>query len=413
MNKVPVIMILSGHMLPVPDVLGGGIEALWTALLEENEKMRQARLIFNSIYNAEAASHDYRYSTVYYFDQYNRLIKKGHNSPSFLRKADLKLFRIYNKLFHNRHTKRLFGERIDDIDYRLRQLLAIAKKEKVDYLVFTDSANHQRYVRFADLLGEDHIFFYLLFHLEEKKECRKYIHNSICLSRYVSDRWVQDKSLPGRHEVLYNGTILERYRIPFDSEEREARRQKLGISKDDFAVVFCGRIMEEKGVRQLLDAFELLRNRNIKLIMVGSVFYAKNKVTDFSQEMVDRAEKMPNVIYLGYVPGTEMFNYYGIADAEVIPSIWQEGAGLIAVEGMTSGLPLIITDSGGMVEYVDDKCAVKVPIDDHLPQSIAGEIIRLSEDRELCRCMGEAGKERAKKFSSEEYYKNFLNIFKQ
>ena len=413
MKKKPVIMILGSQELPVPDVLGGGIEALLTGLLDENEKKRQARFVITSVYNADAAAHDYRFSTVYYFDSSQRLIKKGRQSPSFWRKADRKLCRIKNKLFHNRYTKRLFGDRIQNKDYLIRQYIAIAKKEKADYVVITDSERHEKYSRFNDLIGEDHVFFYLHFHKEEDLENRNAIRNSICLSRYVLDRWVQDKSIPGRNVVLYNGINLDRFKIPFDLTEREIRRQKLGIGKEDFAVVFCGRLIEVKGVEPLLDAFELLRGRPIKLILIGSVFYAKNKVTEFSRRMVARAKEMPNVIYLGYVPCTEMYNYYGIADAEVIPSIWQEGAGLIAVEGMTSGLPLIITQSGGMVEYVDDNCAIKLPINDDLPQNIAGEIVRLAEDRALCRRMGEAGKERAKKFSTEEYYRNFLSIFNQ
>lgn len=413
MNHKPVIMIIGSQVLPVPDVLGGGIEALLTGLLDVNETMQQARLVITSLYHADAAAHEYGFSTVYYFDPFQRLIKKGRQSPSFLSRADRKLCRIRNKLFHNQYTGRLFGDRIKDTDYLIRQYLAIAKREKADYVVVTDSEHHQAYSRFNDLVGADHVFFYLLFHKEENKADRTAIRNSICLSRYVLDRWVQDKRLPGRNVVLYNGTNLDRYRIPFDFTERERRRQKLGIGKDDFAVVFCGRLMREKGVEPLLDAFELLRDRPVRLILIGSVFYAKNKVTEFSERMVARAKAMPNVNYLGYVPCTEMYNYYGIADAEVIPSIWQEGAGLIAVEGMTSGLPLIITQSGGMVEYVDDNCAVKLPINDDLPRNIADEIIRLAGDRALCQRMGEAGRERAKQFSTEEYYRHFLNIFNQ
>ena len=61
MKKKPVIMILGSQELPVPDVLGGGIEALLTGLLDENEKKRQARFVITSVYNADAAAHDYRF----------------------------------------------------------------------------------------------------------------------------------------------------------------------------------------------------------------------------------------------------------------------------------------------------------------------------------------------------------------
>ena len=101
-----------------------------------------------------------------------------------------------------------------------------------------------------------------------------------------------------------------------------------------------------------------------------------------------------------------------LADIQVIPSIWQEGAGLVAIEGMAAGLPLIITDSGGMVEYVDDESAIKVPIDEELPQNLARTILELHNDPERRKKMGSAGRCRAQKFSSKVYYRDFVEIFR-
>lgn len=67
---------------------------------------------------------------------------------------------------------------------------------------------------------------------------------------------------------------------------------------------------------------------------------------------------------------------------QVVPSIWQEGAGLVAVEGMAAGLPLIITQSGGMVEYVNSDAAIQVPIDKELPHNLALNIKLLANDKQ-------------------------------
>ena len=128
--------------------------------------------------------------------------------------------------------------------------------------------------------------------------------------------------------------------------------------------------------------------------------------------MAARAEKMGNVIYLGYIPNAKMQDYYAVSDMMVIPSIWQEGAGLVTIEGMAAGLPLIITDSGGMVEYVNDECAIKVPINDDLPRNLAAQIERLSGDAALRKEMGEAGKARAKRFNPKSFYDSYVRIVK-
>ena len=112
------------------------------------------------------------------------------------------------------------------------------------------------------------------------------------------------------------------------------------------------------------------------------------------------------------MPNAKIQDYYAVSDMMVIPSIWQEGAGLVTIEGMASGLPLIITDSGGMVEYVTDDCAVKVPINGELPQNLAAQIERLSNDAALCKKMGDAGKERAKKFNPKYFYDSYVRAVK-
>ena len=412
MNHKPVFMIITNHVMPVPDVMGGGTEALVTNLIDVNEREKKARFVITSIYNNEAVKHRYNYSKVYYFDNDNNVIENNNIIKSKW-KHYYNSFRINRRILHNRYSKHFFGEAKKPIDYLMYQLIQIAKLENVDYVITFQDKDHYRYRELINYIGSDRVYYYLVFHRKEIIQNRKEIINSICLSKFVQNEWVKDKSLPGKHFVLYNGTNLDRYKIPFDEYERQVRRSKLGISENDYAVVFCGRLIPAKGVEQLLSAFEKLRDRSIKLILIGSVSYAAKTITEFSERIVEKAKKMENVIFLGYVPCTEMYNYYGISDAEVIPSVWQEGAGLIAVEGMFSGLPLIITESGGMVEYVTDETAIKLPIDDDLPNNIASAIIKLSKDKELCKRMGEAGKKQALLFSAEAYYNNFLKIFNQ
>ena len=168
--------------------------------------------------------------------------------------------------------------------------------------------------------------------------------------------------------------------------------------------------MPAKGVRELLEAFSGINNRRIKLLLIGSANYSRSKETDYSREVTEKSKKMDNVVYAGYIPNDIIPDYYAISDIQAVPSIWQEGAGLVVLEGMASGLPLIITDSGGMVEYVNDDCAIKVPIDEKLSDNLAKAIIRLEKQPDLCKKMSIAGREQAKSFDKNNYYEHFLDI---
>ena len=119
---------------------------------------------------------------------------------------------------------------------------------------------------------------------------------------------------------------------------------------------------------------------------------------------------MDNVIPLGYISYDKIHEYYAISNIVTIPSICQEGAGLVAIEGMASGLPLITTISGGMVEYVTDETAVQLPISEKLPSDLADAILDLAQNPEKRKAMGLAGKKRAAQFSNNAYYHNFLQL---
>lgn len=83
------------------------------------------------------------------------------------------------------------------------------------------------------------------------------------------------------------------------------------------------------------------------------------------------AKKYPEQIRnLGYIPNNALYRYYQASDLQVIPSLWKETAGIVAIEGMLSGLPLIVTRSGGMVEYVDETCAKILERDDRLVENL-------------------------------------------
>lgn len=408
-NSKKTIMMIIPKRFPVPDVNGGGVELLITHLLNENEKHNKVRLIVISKYDEKAARIRYNNSKVYYF-------RDDMMVDDYLRNEKVKWYiyhffqRVRRKIFHNRITNKIFKKDLVILNRFTYQCTLLAKKEHIDTLILENLPASVYYKPIVNYVGRNNSYIHLHFHRNDDNQERYIIPNSISISEYIKNEWTKGKLVQGKNEILYNCIDLEKYNLKEKGDFREKKRAELGFKQDDIVVIFCGRIMPIKGVKELLDAFELIEDSNVKLMLIGSAYYSLNRKSEYADEIVERANKMQNVKYMGYIPNTEMQDYYAISDIQVVPSTGNEGAGLVVLEGMASGLPLIITDSGGMVEYVNEKCAEKVLIDESISENIAQKIKKLADNKDLRKKMGEAGKQQVQQYSKENYYNHFVRI---
>ncbi len=137
-------------------------------------------------------------------------------------------------------------------------------------------------------------------------------------------------------------------------EFKPSRRDK----SDTFTILFVGRLDYQKGIRTLLDAIKILELRgshsatkiSFEVCGTGPL---KNIVDVF-------ASHRPNFRSHGYVTDQQLHSLYESSSLFVMPSI-RETFGLVALEAMSSGLPLIVTDISGPRSFVDDSFAKIVP----------------------------------------------------
>ena len=130
---------------------------------------------------------------------------------------------------------------------------------------------------------------------------------------------------------------------------------------------------------------------------------------DYYSEVIDLCKGNDNIEHIGYVSNDKLKDYYTLSDVLVIPSLCEEAAGLVAIEGMACGTPIIATRSGGMPEYTGD-AAIIVEKDD-IVNNLVKQLKILSEDNNLREELSAKGRERAKLFPEERYYFDFMKIF--
>jgi glycosyltransferase involved in cell wall biosynthesis len=136
--------------------------------------------------------------------------------------------------------------------------------------------------------------------------------------------------------------------------ERSAARQSLGISPDDFVIVFTGRIAHIKGVDILLSSIRLLAEKipNLKVFVIGSMsgtFDGRDSYVDpYARAMKESARGLP-VNFLGFISNRDarFREYVAAADVSVVPSR-QEPQGLVVLESLALGTPVIGSNTGGI-----------------------------------------------------------------
>jgi len=154
-------------------------------------------------------------------------------------------------------------------------------------------------------------------------------------------------------------------------------------------VLFVGRLVQDKGVHILLDAMKLLEEQGVKVRakIVGSSGYGAGKETDYTRRLKEGAPA--TVEFLPYRSGAALGDLFREADIFCSPSIWEEPFGLVNVEALASGLPIVSTRGGGVTEILSTGGGILVERGSVV--ELACALRRLAEDPQLRTRLGQQG----------------------
>lgn len=381
------ICLITPQFFPVPAVRGGAVEQLITMLVEENEIEHKMDITCVSVWDekAEAISKKMKHTEFIYIplrEEKNQLDCKK-NDERFVNYMEA----VYEKI----------------------------KERTFDYIVIC-GGNVIGYKEMMKKFPYEKNIVYLhgtALMAQELQEVYKYF---IVVSDYVGNIFKRSNLLtPDRIKVLKNGIDYKSFVQTISQEEKRALREKYKIQQEDITIMFCGRTVKEKGIKELLLAFKNMKNRdNCKVVIVGNSNFANEVQTEYDKQLKEIAKEVNDkVIFTGFIPNKELYKIHQIADIAVVPSMFEEAFCLAVVEAMASGLPVITTDSGAIPEIVDDTCAFMIKRDEELIQNMTEKLELLSQDEELRRKMGQNGKKIAEKYNEHHYYLEFCKTIEE
>ena len=174
-----------------------------------------------------------------------------------------------------------------------------------------------------------------------------------------------------------NGINTEYFDISkLNKNELQKLRNDLSISDEVFVFVFVGRIVSDKGINELLSAFNKLTFSNVKLLLVGQKEPELDPLTNASEQLII---KNKNIIEVGYQ--SDIRNYLAISSALVFPS-YREGFPNVVLQAGSFGLPSIVSDINGCNEIIiNGYNGIIVPVKNK--NILYESMIKLIEDKVL------------------------------
>lgn len=220
----------------------------------------------------------------------------------------------------------------------------------------------------------------------------------VCVSRAIRD-FYGGRDDP-RFHVVYVGNDLYRRAAEVSGERIRAERERWGFGPDDVVVGFMGRLVEEKGVEDVVAAVERVHRGHprVKLLVVGTGSNQENDVEARVRETV-AVRGLSFVRFAGFQADEAL--YYRLFDVFVLATRTAEPYATSVVQAMMAGTPVVGTATGGTPELVRDReTGMLVP--PAAPREMAAALEALLEEPGLAERVAEAGRAYVMEHNREE-----------
>jgi phosphatidylinositol alpha-mannosyltransferase len=207
---------------------------------------------------------------------------------------------------------------------------------------------------------------------------------------------------PGYYNIIPNGVEIERFGANLEPIPE--------LDDGMINILSVGRLEKRKGQRYLLRAFARVKalRPEARLVIVGGYGERQRR----AYESWVRENGLRDVVFAGYVPDAELPRYHRSADIFCAPNTGNESQGIVLLEGMAAGCPVVASNIGGFAGVLTHGVeGLLVPPKDN--DALAVALLQLVDNAPLRARMGAAGRERAQHFSWEQVSQRVLSYYER
>lgn len=391
------ILIIAPGVLPIPATKGGAVEALIESYINYNEKVHEHDFTLYTMYDEHDYNNEYKYTKYIYINT---------------NKYTYKIKQVLRYLINNKLPKIHIGNAF--ITETIKKLKN--QKENFDMIIVENCPFYV--LKLKKVYPDTPIILHLHNdYLNCKTKYAKKILNQydkiISISEYIKKR-IETIEKTNKISIVYNGVNISAFGNDINEEKIKFYENKYGIRKEDIVFLYTGRLVKEKGVYELVNAFKKIiittGKSNIKLLVVGSKAGKKSKKDAYINKIIKSADKYRNnIIFTGFIDYNDLPVIHAISDVQIVPSRWGEPLGNVVIEGLASGIKQIVTADGGITELVKNTDA-KVIATDNLTENLYEAMLNIINDNYYEKM---PKKEKLNKFSEIEYSKGIFNVLQE
>lgn len=402
MMKVCLVVV---SQYPVPAVKGGAIETLMQHIIDENEKTPKIHftVISAADKSADMARKNYDHTEFVNIVRLPKLVRGLYSVP----------IKIINRVFKTSICPKL----------EMLQAAMYLNSHSDNYDIIINETSKFVFQHMRQRAEMPKLYWHL--HWNEMRNPFKLfpIDGIIAVSQFILDEVPTDRSQKEHSFVLKNCASDVFFTKRSTEVEIQYFKSTQGIDKDTFTVCCVCRILDVKGVLEVINAVDLLskNGKQICLIIVGSSQFALTKKLSPYEVSVAKAISSctAKVIQTGFVPNEEIYKWQEISDVQVLASKWQEPASVSNLEAQAMGLPVISTNRGGIPEYLSKDGSLLVEtdaslsckkFDKKLEKNLYEALGFLIDNPDKRISMRDASVNHAQKYNQRNYFNDFCEI---
>ena len=268
-------------------------------------------------------------------------------------------------------------------------------------LVFTYHIRYEDYSHYVPLIPESVSKKYIRkMAVNYSNKCDAVIAPSTAIKKILKEREVE---VPIK--VIPSGINIKNFKK--DAGKRDEIRNKYKVKNNDILLITASRIVEEKNIKFLFKAFNEIRKKknNIKFLVVGDGAIKKEL-----EEMSRNLNLEKDIIFTGLVSRDEIVGLYQASDLFVFASL-TETQGLVAVEAMAAGLPVVAIKASGIEDMVDD--GEDGILTDSSINEFSNSVLKIVNNEDLRKRLSAQAKINSEKFSIEPWIKKMTGLYEE
>jgi len=227
----------------------------------------------------------------------------------------------------------------------------------------------------------------------------------IAISEKTKQEIIENYKIPSEDIVVIPlGVDLDEFTPDNRKVYRKEIREKYKISDEEIVLLFVGYDFRRKGLEFVIRAIDRLKNKNIKLMVIG-----KDKILPY-ENLARQLNLSDKIIFAG--AQIEMNKFYSAGDIFVFPTMY-EPFGLVIIEAMASGLPVIVSKLAGAAELISNGKEGFLLDNPKDINQLAFFLDKLVNDNQLRINMGQNARKKAESFSWDKISHQILDLYSE